>query len=113
VLRSHRSTALSIPTKAARLGKTASKNELVGSDVDLSYRLASLALTVLVGGGCLCVPSDDDQKNVPEWSISSLYAKILDRTPSVARLLIPDRIAGVRLIIFAGEALQIAEARRW
>jgi hypothetical protein len=43
VLRSHRSTALLIPMKAARLGKTASKNELVGSDVDLSDRLASLA----------------------------------------------------------------------
>lgn len=71
------------------------------------------AFTVLAAGGCLCVPSDNDRKNNLEQSICELRANVLDLTPSLAKLLTPERIPGIKLIIFAGEALHVSEARRW
>lgn len=71
------------------------------------------ALTVLAAGGCLCVPSEEDRKNRLEHSIVSLRANFLDLTPSVAQLLSPERLPGVHTIVFAGEALRVADAKQW
>ncbi|KAJ5520326.1 nonribosomal peptide synthase [Penicillium fimorum] len=73
----------------------------------------SNVLTALSAGGCLCVPSNEDRSNHLEQSITSLRATVLDITPSIARVLSPDRIPTVKTLIFGGEALHLRDIEPW
>lgn len=64
-------------------------------DVSISNLFATLA-----AGGCLCVPSDEDRRNDLVGSIVSLRANVADLTPSVARLLLPEKIPGLETLVW-------------
>ncbi|RYP90232.1 hypothetical protein DL770_003653 [Monosporascus sp. CRB-9-2] len=112
VLITHRNAASALYYQVELLGLTAESRLFDFASYSFDGSINN-AFTVLAAGGCLCVPSDEDRKNNLEQSILSLRANVLDLTPSVAKLLVPDRIPYVHLIIFAGEALHITEAKRW
>lgn len=63
-------------------------------------------LTVLVGGGCICVPSEQDLMDNLQHAIRSMEVNTLCMTPSVARTLDPDTIPDVNRIILGGEAIR-------
>ncbi|KAI0405070.1 acetyl-CoA synthetase-like protein [Xylaria palmicola] len=67
----------------------------------------------LVGGGCICVPREDERRDNLIRSIVSLDANVIDLTPSVAALLSPERVPCLRTLILGGEAIQVADVARW
>ncbi|UNI20184.1 putative NRPS-like protein biosynthetic cluster [Purpureocillium takamizusanense] len=71
------------------------------------------ALTTLVAGGCLCVPSEQDRKSSLAGSIKSLRANTISLTPSVARLLSPDELPQLKTMILGGEALHVGDIEPW
>ena len=77
-------------------------------DVSISTAIATLAT-----GGCLCVPSDQDRRSNLPGSIALLGANVVVLTPSIARLLSPEEIPKVQLIILVGEALSPRDIQPW
>ncbi|KAM3551593.1 hypothetical protein MY1884_007644 [Beauveria asiatica] len=67
----------------------------------------------LATGGCICVPSESDRKESLRQSIISLNANVIDLTPSVAQLLLPDDVPNVQTVILSGEALPAQTIRPW
>jgi len=77
-------------------------------DVSVCNMFATLTV-----GGCLCVPNELDRQNRLVESIASLEANTIDLTPSVSRLLRPERVPGLQQIIFGGEALRTEHVKPW
>lgn len=79
-----------------------------GFDVSICNIFATLE-----AGGCVCVPHEDDRRDRLAESIALLEANTIDLTPSVARLLSPEQVPGIRTIVFGGEALHIKDVEPW
>ncbi|KAL6855594.1 NRPS [Amphichorda felina] len=71
------------------------------------------AFTVLVAGGCLCVPTDDGRKSALAESMESLKANAVFLTPSVAELLSPEQVPHMRSMILGGEAIRVKNIQPW
>ncbi|KAJ4300033.1 hypothetical protein N0V90_005282 [Kalmusia sp. IMI 367209] len=79
-----------------------------------SFDVAVLnVFNTLALGGCLCVPSDQERKDNLAESINSFRATLLDITPSLSRLLIPEELPSLKKIILGGEALLQRDADLW
>jgi amino acid adenylation domain-containing protein/non-ribosomal peptide synthase protein (TIGR01720 family) len=61
--------------------------------------------TTLMRGGCVCVPSDQDRVNDLAGAINSMGVNWACITPTVASLLLPSDVPGLKTLSFAGEAL--------
>ncbi|KAK2616710.1 hypothetical protein QQS21_000322 [Conoideocrella luteorostrata] len=61
--------------------------------------------TVLVHGGCVCVPSDEDRMNNVPGFIKQLDVNWAMLTPTFVRTLDPKSIPGVRTLVLIGEAV--------
>ncbi|SPO05622.1 related to AM-toxin synthetase (AMT) [Cephalotrichum gorgonifer] len=70
-------------------------------------------LCTLSAGGTLCVPSDADRVNDLGGAIRSSGANMAHMTPSVARVLDPDVIAGLEVLGLGGEAVSGSDAEVW
>ena len=79
-----------------------------GFDVSICNIFATLE-----AGGCVCVPHEDDRRDRLAESIALLEANTIDLTPSVACLLSPEQVPGIRTIVFGGEALHIKDVEPW
>ncbi|XMA14646.1 hypothetical protein WAI453_007437 [Rhynchosporium graminicola] len=62
-------------------------------------------LSVLLAGGCLCIPSEDQRQDSLEQSIHSFRASHMIMTPTVAKLLQPMDLPHLRSIVVGGEFL--------
>ena len=69
---------------------------------DIAVHNALMATTV---GGCLCVPSEDDRDNDIEGSFERLEANWADITSSVARLIDPEAVTGLKTLVLSGEVV--------
>lgn len=84
------------------------KNSRVLDFASYSFTTAiSNVCGALAAGGCLCVPDDRDRKEKLSGVIRSFQANLIDLTPSVAQLLVPEDIPMLQIIIFGGEALRV------
>ncbi|EPS26135.1 hypothetical protein PDE_01071 [Penicillium oxalicum 114-2] len=70
-------------------------------------------LMTLIAGGCVCIPSDEQRLNGLSNAINSLQANWLELTPSVARLLDPDKIPGVKSLLLVGEPMSPSDVSKW
>ncbi|KFH45123.1 Nonribosomal peptide synthetase-like protein [Hapsidospora chrysogenum ATCC 11550] len=71
------------------------------------------AFTVLVAGGCLCIPTDHSRKSTLAESMESLKANAVFLTPSVAQLLSPGQVPHMRSMILGGEAIRLEHVQPW
>ncbi|KAI0197929.1 hypothetical protein F4808DRAFT_463310 [Astrocystis sublimbata] len=72
------------------------------------YTLAASICEVfapLVVGGCLCVISDDERVDDLAGAINRTEANWAMLTPTVAHLLTPDAVPGLRTLVYGGEPL--------
>ena len=69
--------------------------------------------TTLMFGGCVCVPSESERLSATEDVISRLGANLFFMTPTVAKLLNPDRLPSLETIILGGEAVSNDDLRLW
>ncbi|OPB40688.1 hypothetical protein A0O28_0007680 [Trichoderma guizhouense] len=61
--------------------------------------------TVLVHGGCVCVPSDEERMNNVASFIERIGVNWVMLTPTFVRTLNPDSIPGVHTLVLIGEAV--------
>ncbi|EQL01471.1 non-ribosomal peptide synthetase [Ophiocordyceps sinensis CO18] len=71
------------------------------------------AFTVLVAGGCLCVPTDRERTNNLESSLNSLRANAVFLTPSLTQLLSPERLSHLEVMIIGGEVIRVKDVEPW
>ncbi|KAF1951517.1 nonribosomal peptide synthase [Byssothecium circinans] len=69
--------------------------------------------TTLQRGGCCCVPSEEQRMNDLAGAIAELGANFADFTPTVAALLNPKDVPGIKTLSLGGEALTKAVIDLW
>ncbi|CRG85572.1 nonribosomal peptide synthase, putative [Talaromyces islandicus] len=71
------------------------------------------SLMAMCLGACLCIPSEDERENDIEGSFERLQANWTDITPSVARLVDPTGVPGLKTLVLSGEAVRKDLVERW
>ncbi|KAJ5918139.1 Nonribosomal peptide synthetases (NRPS) [Penicillium verhagenii] len=72
-----------------------------------------IILSTLMIGGCICVPSELERQNDVAGAISRLEVNSADLTPSVARLVDPDAVPGLKVLKLGGELSSVSDVARW
>nr|XP_036577763.1 NRPS protein [Colletotrichum truncatum]KAF6784822.1 NRPS protein [Colletotrichum truncatum] len=70
-------------------------------------------LMTLASGGCLCVPSETDRKDMLMESLTSLNVTMVHITPSVSRILQRENLSKLKVILFGGEAPRLDDLTGW
>ena len=69
--------------------------------------------TTLQRGGCICVPSEEERINDLAGAINRMNANYAFLTPTVAGLLEPSSVPGLRTLILGGEMLTQDNIQTW
>ncbi len=69
--------------------------------------------TTLVSGGTVCVPSEEDRMSNLAGNMQSMNVNFANLTSTVARLLTPDQVPSLKLLVLAGEQIQDAVVETW
>ncbi|KAE8453249.1 hypothetical protein EG329_011316 [Mollisiaceae sp. DMI_Dod_QoI] len=69
--------------------------------------------TTLMSGGCVCIPTEADRLNNLAQSICDLNCNWAHLTPSVARILDPASVTGLKTLVLGGEALPEDVVASW
>lgn len=70
-------------------------------------------LTVLIAGGCLCIPSESDRYNQLAQVAARMEVNSMFLTPSVARMLSPEQIPTLKTLALVGEPMHQADINTW
>ena len=70
-------------------------------------------LTVLIAGGCLCIPSESDRYNQLAQAAAWMEVNSMFLTPSVARMLLPGQIPTLHTLALVGEPMHQADINTW
>ncbi|KAF2157224.1 acetyl-CoA synthetase-like protein [Myriangium duriaei CBS 260.36] len=69
--------------------------------------------TLICGGGCICIPSEDERMNALTASINRMQVNTMIATPTVADLLDPKKVPLLEKIIVGGEPLTSSLIESW
>jgi len=69
--------------------------------------------TTIQRGGCVCLPSEEDRVNDLGGAIRGLDANWAFLTPSVATMLNPESVPGLKTLVFGGEAPTKEVIEKW
>ncbi|KAK2611924.1 hypothetical protein QQS21_002030 [Conoideocrella luteorostrata] len=108
----HRNMSSALYYQQRMLGFTATSRVFDFSSYSFDASIYNVFAT-LTAGGCLCVPDEKSRLDNPEKAITLLDANSMILTPSVARVLAPERMAKVQTIMFIGEALHVRDVCAW
>ncbi|KAL3460706.1 hypothetical protein BJX64DRAFT_290019 [Aspergillus heterothallicus] len=70
-------------------------------------------IIILMTGGCVCIPSDEERMNGLGGAIRRMEANVIACTPSVTDTLDPLSVPSLRTIINGGEKRTEAQITRW
>ncbi|PYH97179.1 acetyl-CoA synthetase-like protein [Aspergillus ellipticus CBS 707.79] len=70
-------------------------------------------LSTLIMGGCICIPTASDCLSNLAGAIEQFNVNVACLTPSVTRILTPDRVSSLRVLAFVGEAVLASDITRW
>ncbi|KAF4468446.1 non-ribosomal peptide synthetase [Fusarium albosuccineum] len=70
-------------------------------------------LTTLIHGGTVCVPNDEERINDITGAINRMQVNWALLTPSVAQLIQPSLVPGLKTLILGGEAMSSAHISSW
>ncbi|KAG8525214.1 NRPS [Bacidia gigantensis] len=70
-------------------------------------------LSTLMAGGCICIPSEEERRDSLAQAIAKYHVNYADLTPSVANLLNPQDVPGLKTLVLAGEAVPEVSVRIW
>ncbi|CRG87886.1 Nonribosomal peptide synthetase 8 [Talaromyces islandicus] len=104
------STTIAHHARELKLTKDSRIFDFASYSFDIAVHNALMALSV---GGCLCIPSEQDRKNDIEGSFRRLRANWADITPSVARLIDPSAVPGLKTLVLSGEAVSKDIVHTW
>ncbi|KAL4995961.1 hypothetical protein BDV10DRAFT_187567 [Aspergillus recurvatus] len=69
--------------------------------------------TTLVSGGTVCVPSEADRMSNLAGIMRDMNVNFANLTSTVARLLTPEQVPSLKLLVLAGEQIQDAVVETW
>ncbi|CAG7927732.1 unnamed protein product [Penicillium olsonii] len=104
------SSAIAHQNEALGINETARVFDFSSYAFDLSW--GNIIHTFAVGG-CLCIPSEIERRGNITEAIRRLGVNHLQLTPTVARLIDPQEIPDLRLILLIGEAMTQADVAQW
>ncbi|GIZ47022.1 hypothetical protein CKM354_001012300 [Cercospora kikuchii] len=67
----------------------------------------------LLGGGCICVPTEEERLHDVEGAVSRTQANFMYTTPSLARLMDPSRASTLQTLVLMGESLTMDAVELW
>ena len=70
-------------------------------------------LSTLLVGGCICIPSEQDRMNDLTAVINSMKITWTLLTPSVANVLKPGSVPGLKVLVTGGEAMSPGHITKW
>ncbi|KAJ6202525.1 nonribosomal peptide synthetase 1 [Bipolaris maydis] len=70
-------------------------------------------ITPLLHGSCICIPSEDDRQNALPEAINTMNVNWAQLTPTVARLLDPQKTPSLRTLVLGGERVNAVDWERW
>ncbi|EUC27911.1 hypothetical protein COCCADRAFT_110508 [Bipolaris zeicola 26-R-13] len=70
-------------------------------------------ITPLLHGSCICIPSEDDRHNALSEAINAMDINWAQLTPTVARLLDPQKTPSIRTLVLGGERVNAVDWERW
>ncbi|KAH6876441.1 hypothetical protein B0T10DRAFT_585614 [Thelonectria olida] len=70
-------------------------------------------ITTLIHGGTVCVPSDEERINDVAGAINRMHVNWALLTPSVAQLIQPPLVPGLKTLVLGGEAMSSAHVSSW
>ena len=70
-------------------------------------------LSTLFAGGCVCVPSNAERTDDVVGVMNRLDVNTADLTPSVARLISPEAVPSLSVLILGGEAITATDIHAW
>ncbi|KAG8414564.1 Nonribosomal peptide synthetase [Metarhizium acridum] len=70
-------------------------------------------LTTFIAGGCICVPSEIERINNIPHAVQTLDANWMHITPSVAQILHPSQVEGIKILVLSGEAIKAENIKTW
>lgn len=112
VVLTHRSVASSCTYHGAMIGLHQGSRVLQFSSYAFDASVFEI-LTTLIHGGCVCTPSTEDRYEDISRTIVSMSVNTAFFTPSVARLLDPERVPSLDTILLGGEASSESDLWRW
>ncbi|KAK5988006.1 Nonribosomal peptide synthetase dtxS1 [Cladobotryum mycophilum] len=109
---SHQNLASALHHQTQRLGFTSDSRVFDFASYSFDASLSTIFFA-LASGACLCIPNDDDRKNKLAESIAEFHADIVTLTPSVAKLLNPEVLSEVKLLLVVGEPVHTTDIELW
>jgi acyl-coenzyme A synthetase/AMP-(fatty) acid ligase len=70
-------------------------------------------LTTLIVGGCVCVPDESSRLNAITDVINNMNVDTALLTPSVAQMINPSHVPGLRTLVLVGEAMTPSHISTW
>lgn len=108
----HRSLCSIVSRRADDVTFTEDSRVLQFSSYVFDISVGEIFATLLFGG-TLCVPSDDDRVNNLARFINEARVTCAMLTPSVARLIAPAQVPGLRTLLLVGEPPSLENVETW
>ncbi|BCS00623.1 non-ribosomal peptide synthetase [Aspergillus luchuensis] len=112
VMVSHENFCSALHYQSKLLNYTVRSRVLDGASYSFDAAIHNI-LTTLVVGGCLCIPSQESYKGDIGSAIAAMRPTICNLTPTVARLLNPERAYDLETLILLGEPVKRSDIDRW
>ena len=109
---SHRAFATGATKHAPEILMTASSRVLQFSNLCFDASIMEI-LTSLMTGACVCIPSDEERMNDISGAIRRMSVNWTLLTPSVAKVLKPDEVPSLKVLVTGGEAMQAGHIVKW
>ena len=109
---SHRAFATGATEHAPEILMTKASRVLQFSNICFDASIMEI-LTSLITGACICIPSDEERMNDIPGAISRMSVNWTLLTPSVAKVLKPEDVPSLKVLVTGGEAMDTGHIAKW
>ena len=109
---SHRAFATGATKHAPAILMTKASRVLQFSNLCFDASIMEI-LTSLITGACVCIPSDEERMNDISGAIRRMAVNWTLLTPSVAKVLKPEDVPSLKVLVTGGEAMQAGHIAKW
>lgn len=112
IIQEHRTAAFSAQTCAKTFGIKSGSRVLQWASYSFDMSVIDMLMT-LIGGGCVCIPSDKDRMDNLAESMRDMSVDCAAMTPSVARTVKSANLPSLRTLVFGGEPVSKGDIEGW
>ncbi|KAL4809630.1 hypothetical protein BDV18DRAFT_157379 [Aspergillus unguis] len=108
----HVAVAVSSAAFTSKLGYNSDIRSLQFSSYTFDVSVME-TIIILMTGGCICIPSDEERLNDLPGAIRRMNANCISCTPSVISTVDPSDIPSIKFVMNGGEKLTESQITRW